>query len=185
MWIGEQRIILKNMSKNQRAYWREMRRIYNEAKADGFNVTGQEFIETYAPSGHISSNQIQEATQLTGETLIGYDRDFENAKVFIDNLIDDLTYSRKRETEKGRKRTLTNGEAVKFSLGYRLKELVSIYNYEIVYQGWMNLPYEIRAKIDSSASGDRYEGYEAALGIIDELVAQTATGYDDYDGPEE
>lgn len=184
MWIGEQRISLRNMSKNQRIYWKEMKRIYDEAISDGFNMTGQEFIETYAPYGKISSQQVQEATQLTGETLLGYDREFEKAKAFIDNLISDLSMVMPVTTQ-GRTRHRSNGEYTKIALANRLKALVQQYNYEVVYQGWMSMPYEIRAKIDSSANGDRYDGYAAALNIIDELVANSASGYDDYDGPEE
>ena len=184
MRIGEMNIHLKNMTKNQRAYWREMKRIYEEATQDGFNMTGQEFIETYTPQGNISSKQIEEAKNLTGKTLIGYDTAFDQYQAFLDNLVDDLSLVIPA-TRRGRTRRRSNGEDIKLALANRLKYLIRDYGYQIVYEAWFSMPYEIRSGIDSSAAADRYEGYEAALGIIDQLVLDTASGYDDYDGPEE
>ena len=183
MWIGEQRISLRNMSKNQRAYWREMKRIYEEATQDGFNMTGQEFIETYAPEGNIRASQVQEATQLTGEQLLGYENQFDQYKAYVDNLIQDLG-----ELLPSRKsRRMTKGQETKIALANTLEYLVNQYGYEAVYMGWMSLPYEIRAKIDSTSAGDRYDGSEGALDIIEGLVesASYSEEYEDYDGPEE
>lgn len=184
MRIGEMNIHLKNMSKNQRAYWREMKRIYEEAIQDGFNITGQEFIEQVAHHGTFTRETIENVKNLTSETVFGYDREFDNAKMFIDNLIDDFSFVF-LVTRRGRTRNKSRGEMIKLALGNRLKNLVSEYSYIVVYNAWMSMPYEIRAKIDSSVAAERYEGYEAALGIIDQLVSDTASGFDDYDGPEE
>lgn len=185
MRLGEINIHLRNMSKNQRAYWSEMKRIYEEATQDGFNMSGQEFVETYAPEGKIKSSQIEEAKKLTGETLIGYEIEFDKTKQFLDNLIDDLSTT-KISKRTGKARVFSNGQRVKVELGRRMQTLINQYGYQVAYDAWFSMPYEIRAKIDSAAPGDRYDGYEGALSIIDWLSETiTASGYDDYDGPEE
>jgi len=185
MWIGEQRISLKNMTKNQRAYWREMKRIYDEAKADGFNMTGQEFIITYTPEQQITQKMTTEVKQLTGETFFGYSKGFDMEKAFIDNLIQDFS-NVDTTTRRGRNRKISAGERIKLALADRLRNLVDKYGYHITYMGWMDLPYEVRAKIDSSNASDRYEGYNAALSMLEPLVENRYNSYyEDYDGPEE
>jgi hypothetical protein len=185
MWIGEQRISLKNLSKKQRLYWKEMKRIYDEARLDGFNITGQEFIEQQALNGRrIEHYEIEYWKEFTAEKFFGYNKGFDMEKAFIDNLIED--FSSVITTRRGRNRKVSSGERIKLALVNRLRALVDKYGYHITNMGWMLLPYEVRAKIDSSNASDRYEGYNAALSMLDQLVEDRYNSYyEEYDGPEE
>lgn len=200
MRIGEMVIHTRNMSRNQRAYWREMKRVFDDITSDGFNISGQEFIETYTPSGKIYKHQIEEAKQLTGETLMGYSKQFDETESFIDNLTDDLSPTLEDGraqpyieniisrmsltmpvTRRGRQRRKSNGEIIKEELAKRLKSLVNKYGYQTTYDAWMEIPYEMRAKVDSSNAKDRYEGYEGILTIFDSIIEELVYGYEDFD----
>jgi hypothetical protein len=174
------------MSKKQRLYWKEMKRIYDEAKADGFNITGQEFIEQQAlNSRRIEKHEIEYWHEFTAEKFFGYNKGFDMEKAFIDNLISDFS-NVDTTTRRGRNRRVSTGERIKLALASRLRSLVDKYGYHITYMGWMDLPYEVRAKIDSSNASDRYEGYGAALSMLEPLVEDRYNSYyEDYDGPEE
>ncbi len=188
MWIGEQRISLKNMSKNQRAYWREIKRLYDQSINDGYNTTGQEWIETYAHGGEISKEDIKLAKELSSEKLLGYSKDFDYYKQRVDNLIQMFS-----QIEITRRQTrLTKGQRTKLAVANMLGNLREKFGDKAVWNGWQNLPYELRAKANSSEAADRYDGTNAILDMLDAYVENAffsqideETSQEDYDDDEE
>ena len=166
MRIGEQRISLKNMSKNQRAYWREMKRLYDEAIRDGYNTTGQEWIETYAHGGKITREDIAGAKLMTGQELVGYSTDFDEYKQRVDNLLDKFEII---GTNKKKFRP-SKGQLIKIQVGDMLQDLRNKYGDKVVWRGWCSLPYEVRAKVNSSDSKDRYNGIGALVDILEAYI---------------
>lgn len=166
MWIGEQRISLKNMSKNQRQYWREMKRLYEEAISDGYNGTGEEWIETYAPEGKIYKQQLKEASHLTGQELVGYSIDFDEYRERVDNLIS------KFEIQGSSKKKFrpTKGQLIMDSISDMLSALREKYGDKVVWKGWCAIPYEVRARVTSSDPKERYSGMGGVADILEAYI---------------
>lgn len=166
MWIGEQRISLKNMSKNQRAYWREMKRLYEESLEEGYNSTGIEWIETYSPQGRITKEQISQAKELTGEELVGYSVDFDEYRERVDNLIS------KFEIQGSSKKKFrpTKGQLIMDNISDMLSALREKYGDKVVWKGWCAIPYEVRARVTSSDPKERYSGMGGIADILEAYI---------------
>lgn len=182
MRIGDVNIPLRNMSKNKRRYWKVLKRVYDEATHDGLNIDPFEYIEQNAITGKITQEMLFRVENTSTRQFLSYATNVDFKQLEIENIISWLEAGIPR-TERGRRRVQSYGRQLRYALANKVKNIVKEYGYNVAYDSWYALPYETRAKMNSSIPSERYKAFEEALGMLDQLVdvVLSDNNYEDYE----
>ena len=168
MKIGNTKIDLKNMSKNQRKLFKALKEKYEQALAEGVDVGDEFYGSLDLGNGKVKMKDIEYVERSTPSEFYGYnpvskmedfsDEDAEYYRIRVEEFIRRVTPTQ-RTSRKGRKRQFTKGQQVMEDIVDKLRLAVDLYRYKKVAIAIDMIPDDIKQKIYSSDPHLRYSGY--------------------------
>lgn len=167
MWIGELNIDLKNLSKNRRKHYRNLKELFDKYYQD--KMTAQDFLDTFDIDGKVTHEQLEKEEGWIEQPPFDfgdtdddvYPGELDVAKETIDNIIADL-----QAQNFGYKYNEMAHEIVE-----HLLDMIFQYGYIAVYKGWQDLPPEIQTGMFEENPLRWYEAYEYINSYLEAFVS--------------
>lgn len=192
MKIGSYNVNLKNKSRNQRKYWKEIKRLYDELSNNGIELDVNQITENFQQSkGKITKELLNELSETgkdrknnlqrinnrliktkkyetidpeTGEILQDTDSYY---RIQFQNFINLLPTHPNTTTRRGRQRKLTKGEKEGIALANSLTEVANKYGYRKAIALINKIPKDIINKIVNGDAAARYKSCGDALAFLE------------------
>ena len=194
MKIGSYNVNLKNKSRNQRKYWKEIKRLYDELSNNGIELDVNQITENFQQiKGKITKELLNELSETGKDRKSNLQRinnrliktkkyetiDPETGEILEDtesyyriqfqNFINLLPTHPNTTTRRGRQRKLTKGEKEGIALANALIEIANKYAYRKAVAVINKIPQDIRNKIANGDSDARYKSCGDALAFIETI----------------
>lgn len=194
MKIGYYKVNLKNKSKNQRKYLKEVKRLFDEITSQDIELDPIELIELFETN---KGKVTKDILNLLNETGVGrkykiqkinnnlfrtehnktinaetgeiLDDDDQYYRIQFQNFINLLPTHPNTTTRRGRQRKLTKGEKEGIALANALIEIANKYGYRKAVAVINKIPQDIRNKIVNGDAAARYKSCGDALAFIETI----------------
>ena len=173
MKIGKYNFPAAKMSKNQRAYMSQLKRIFDEATTMGIDVDAQEFVEMYFPM-KVTKEAIENVSSVTAYQMFNVASKQDTDRMYVDNFMHNLDLII-TGFDAHRKRKYSRSLQYVIDFKEQIQRIIHQNGYAGARIALESLPDEVKSGIDDSSA---YERYSAMASAVNFLAAFSLSGND-------